>query len=225
MPLQPFWNHRFWLSIAGAKGSQLPAVGWLVNINGLELDAIADYMRKAMVQELDSYEKPIYSRNRRPSNPPLLRETNSLVDAVVGMAFPGPIPGPFIRQFVVRRVPPRPRAPPNRQVEIARAMARKRGAGDDYNLIIKRLGEILRGDMTKPTLVAFAEKIAAIKSIKVDRQAIRAKDSLICWFCENCKDVILAYGRPNPPLPPVPQDPKIDPSCAESRISEATSAE
>jgi hypothetical protein len=40
-----------------------------------------------------------------------------------------------------------------------------------------------------------AEKVAAQKQVKIDREAKRMKDSLICWFCENMGDLI-SLGSP-----------------------------
>jgi hypothetical protein len=113
--------------------------------------------------------------------------------------------------FVIHRKPPRSRAPANREAEIAHAMARKRAAGDDFYLVEKRLRKILHGDMTKTALVAFAGKLARITGKEVDREAIRAKEPLICWFCENHKDYILdrAPAAPAPPPPVIPVPPVI----------------
>jgi hypothetical protein len=42
----------------------------------------------------------------------------------------------------------------------------------------------------KNSLLQFAKAVAKKKGISVDRLARRQKDSLICWFCENCPELL-----------------------------------
>jgi hypothetical protein len=102
-------------------------------------------------------------------------------------------------KFAVFHTPPRPRICPVQELAAARAIARRRRAGPDFDLVSNRLYAILNGDITKTNLMSFAQKIAAIKGLKVDREAKRVKDSLICWFCENCKQYILGTPQQTPP--------------------------
>jgi hypothetical protein len=105
-------------------------------------------------------------------------------------------------KFVVFRTTPRHRISPDHQLATERAIARRRQAGPDFDLISNRLYEILNGNFTKARLMSLAGKMAAIKGVKVDRDAKRVKDSLICWFCEHCKDYIMTTAQSPPPPPP-----------------------
>jgi hypothetical protein len=108
-------------------------------------------------------------------------------------------------KFVVFRTTPHQPILPAHELEIERANARRRQAGPEFEAMSNRLSEILNGNITKARLMSLAQKIAAIKGITVDREAKRLKDSLICWFCEHCKEEIM-HNRPPPP-PPRVQDP------------------
>jgi hypothetical protein len=62
-------------------------------------------------------------------------------------------------------------------------MARNAGT---YSTISRWLTALLGKDqLTKSALLPIAEKIAQQLHVKIDRDAKRLKDSLICWICEN----------------------------------------
>jgi hypothetical protein len=67
-------------------------------------------------------------------------------------------------------------------------------------------------------LLSLARKIAALKGITLDRDAKRVKDSLICWFCEHCKEDIM-NAAPQP-VGPVRQNPVGAPSNTADPIPE-----
>jgi hypothetical protein len=110
-------------------------------------------------------------------------------------------------KFVVFRTAPRQRVLPAHELEVERANARRRQAGPDFDVISNHLCAMLNGHFTKPKLMSLAHRIAAIKGIPLDRDAKRLKDSLICWFCEHCKDEIMHNTAPVPARPPTVQDP------------------
>jgi hypothetical protein len=93
--------------------------------------------------------------------------------------------------FVIYRSAPRRRVRPDREAEIERANARRRGVAEKFDIVANRLRQLLNGRFTKQALLGFADQIGGLRGVKVDRAARRVKDSLICWFCENFYDVIV----------------------------------
>jgi hypothetical protein len=110
-----------------------------------------------------------------------------------------------LRILLLGRAGQHPRARPSCAEDHARANARRRQAGRDYHEISIRLPVILGGNVSKLSLLKLARQIAKLKGIKLDRDAQRLKECLICWFCENCKDEIMRYAPPSPPPPPISQ--------------------
>jgi hypothetical protein len=43
---------------------------------------------------------------------------------------------------------------------------------------------------TSETFIGFAQRLAKERGIRVDRLAKRKKPAIICWFCENCLDLV-----------------------------------
>jgi hypothetical protein len=48
----------------------------------------------------------------------------------------------------------------------------------------------LCSSFTKEELLRLAEKFERSKGVRIDRSAQRLKDCLVCWFCENCPELL-----------------------------------
>jgi hypothetical protein len=79
--------------------------------------------------------------------------------------------------------------------------------------------EKLLRPFTKHHLVNFAKALAQKKGIQVDRLAVRQKICLICWFCENCPELLTEITCPQrlcPTEPPPESSTNVeweDPDC------------
>jgi hypothetical protein len=58
------------------------------------------------------------------------------------------------------------------------------------------LARMTDGKMTRQALLSLAVALARQKGIKLDRGAKRVKDALICWFCENCSEILGGAMQP-----------------------------
>jgi hypothetical protein len=65
---------------------------------------------------------------------------------------------------------------------------RRRNNAAMFDKMTQILSIVTGGKLTKAALMTLAEKVAAQKQVKIDREAKRMKDCLICWFCENTGD-------------------------------------
>jgi hypothetical protein len=54
--------------------------------------------------------------------------------------------------------------------------------------------KVLCNSFRKADILHLAEKFESSKGVRVDRSARRLKDCLVCWFCENCPELL----SPNP---------------------------
>jgi hypothetical protein len=71
-----------------------------------------------------------------------------------------------------------------------------------YSTMSRWLTVIFHGEPTKESLWQFASKIAAKLNIKIDRDARRLKDSLMCWICENAPQLLATEPATVPDLLP-----------------------
>ncbi|OHT17561.1 hypothetical protein TRFO_00797 [Tritrichomonas foetus] len=65
-----------------------------------------------------------------------------------------------------------------------------------YSQMEKVLNIIYGGQVTKGKLLKMAHLIAKQRNLKIERIEKRNKSALICWYCENCPD-LLAYQEPS----------------------------
>jgi hypothetical protein len=79
------------------------------------------------------------------------------------------------------------------QRESATALERRRRNSAIFCAMEAALKALCRG-FTKAELLRLAEKFETVKGVRVDRSARRQKDCLVCWFCENCPELL----DPNP---------------------------
>jgi hypothetical protein len=71
------------------------------------------------------------------------------------------------------------------QLEEQRGIRRRKANERLFDQMMNKLQQL-----GKNSLLQFAEAVAKTKNISVDRLAHRQKDSLICWFCENCPELL-----------------------------------
>jgi hypothetical protein len=75
-------------------------------------------------------------------------------------------------------------------IEQERKVQRMRLCSADYWTMGRFLGRFRQNISCKTGLLSLATIIAKEKGITIDRSAKRSKECLICWFCENAKDVM-----------------------------------
>jgi hypothetical protein len=65
------------------------------------------------------------------------------------------------------------------------AIERRRRVGASFEKMTRILNIMLNGHATCNELLRIATTLSLTRGLKVDRQAKRTKDNLICWFCEH----------------------------------------
>ena len=124
--------------------------------------------------------------------------------------------------IVITRV--KPRRPSTRQTAIdqERSNERRRIAGGIFHRMSAVLVRVIHGKATRVALLRMAAALASQKGITIDRGSKRLKDSLICWFCENCPEI--ACGGMQPAKAPETVDANwmdpIEPPCIDITLSE-----
>jgi hypothetical protein len=89
--------------------------------------------------------------------------------------------------------------------ESERLRIRRRAVNSIYPRLTQAITVLLRGDLSKPSIVRLADAVAAKKGVKIDRRAKRTKEGLLCWLCENAPELMLERKPPasasDPPKP------------------------
>jgi len=93
------------------------------------------------------------------------------------------------RIVIMRSLPTRAAANPQSLREAERALERRRRNSAHFEAMLALLRQITRtGRMEE--IRPLALRIAGLKGIAVDRAAKRQKESLVCWFCEQCPELL-----------------------------------
>jgi hypothetical protein len=79
-----------------------------------------------------------------------------------------------------------------------------------YETMNQMLFVVTGGQLTMKTLLPLAKHVANAKRIKIDRDAIRMKANLICWFCENVGIQSLDEKHDEMPVTTPEESPDID---------------
>jgi hypothetical protein len=95
--------------------------------------------------------------------------------------------------------PAKPPKPATRQTmrDEERLSNRCRRAGPLF-VTMHQFLTLVKGKLRYRDMLSFAKDLAQPRGLKIDRLAQRTKNGLICWFCENYRD-LLAFPRPSVP--------------------------
>jgi hypothetical protein len=102
---------------------------------------------------------------------------------------------------IIKREKTKPRM---RQTELdeQREIARRKMKGIIFDQMLKKLQQLGMN-----SFLQFAEAVAKKKCVHIDRLVRRQRDSLICWFCENCLELLnevpLTAATNQQPLEPI----------------------
>jgi hypothetical protein len=113
--------------------------------------------------------------------------------------FPMTMPPPGQQLIVITR--PKARRPILRATELDRSHVRERmmrvaGLHDQMTQLVIAAAEMAHLPNTRGTILLFAERLIAQRHLPpLDRLARRQKPALMCWFCENCFDLLHDPGH------------------------------
>jgi hypothetical protein len=133
-----------------------------------------------------------------------LRNSKGVVNPIVFTSFMSSEPAVLEEAhqiIVIRRTKPSRPSVAQTMIDHERSNERRRRVGPLYDQMCVILTRLTSGKLNRAILLGLAEQLAKQKGITVDRTAKRLKDCLICWFCENCQELLWQPRRP--PTPPL----------------------